>query len=106
LKFDYNNNIKLLEHFAFTQRYELCNIWVVSSLVLCVNIIVRHSLKFLASCTSYFPHVFLNLLKPDAYFMYSTTSFNIQQFCVLPTMRLCVLLGSQNKQRFFFSIQH
>ena len=29
------------------------------------------------------------------------TSFNIQKFCVLPTMRLCVLRGSRNKQRLF-----
>ena len=33
--------------------------------------------------------------------MLCTTSFNIQKFCVLPTMRLCVLRGSQNKQRLF-----
>ena len=30
-----------------------------------------------------------------------TISFNIQKFCVLPTVRLCVLCGSQNKQRLF-----
>ena len=30
-----------------------------------------------------------------------TTSFNIQKFCVLPTMHLCVLRVSQNKQQFF-----
>ena len=30
-----------------------------------------------------------------------TNSFNIQKFCVLPTMHLCVLRGSQNKQRLF-----
>jgi len=28
-----------------------------------------------------------------------TASFNIQKFCVLPTLHLCVLRGSQNKQR-------
>ena len=27
--------------------------------------------------------------------------FNIQQFCFLPTLYLCVLCGSQNKQRLF-----
>jgi hypothetical protein len=26
-----------------------------------------------------------------------TTSFNILKFCVLPTLHLCVLCGSQNK---------
>ena len=30
-----------------------------------------------------------------------TTSFNIQKFCVLPTMHLCILRGSENKQRLF-----
>ena len=30
-----------------------------------------------------------------------TASFNIQKFCVLPTRHLCVLCGSQNKQRLF-----
>ena len=30
-----------------------------------------------------------------------TSSFNIQKFCVLPTMHSCVLRGSQNKQRLF-----
>jgi phosphate uptake regulator len=30
-----------------------------------------------------------------------TISFSIQKFCVLPTMHLCVLSGSQSKQRLF-----
>jgi hypothetical protein len=30
-----------------------------------------------------------------------TTSFNIHKFGVLPTMHVCVLPGSQNKQRLF-----
>ena len=30
-----------------------------------------------------------------------STSFNIQKFCVLPTVHLCVLHGSQNKQGLF-----
>ena len=30
-----------------------------------------------------------------------TASFNIQKFCVLHKLHLCVLRGSQNKQRFF-----
>jgi len=44
----------------------------------------------------------VDLLKPKTYFMYCTTSFNFQKLCVLPTMHLCVLRGSQNKQRLFF----
>ena len=41
----------------------------------------------------------INLLRPKTYFMYH--QFNIQKFCVLPTMHLCVLCGSENKQRLF-----
>jgi hypothetical protein len=33
-----------------------------------------------------------NLLKPSG-------NFNIKKFYVLPTLRLCVLYGSQNKQQ-------
>ena len=40
----------------------------------------------------------INLLKPNTL---CTTSFNVQKLCVLPTMHLCVLRGSQNKQRLF-----
>jgi hypothetical protein len=39
-----------------------------------------------------------NLLKPKTL---RTTSFNRQKFCVLPTLYLCVLRGSQNKQQLF-----
>jgi hypothetical protein len=28
-----------------------------------------------------------------------TSRFNVQKFCVVPTLRLCVLYGSQNKQQ-------
>ena len=41
----------------------------------------------------------IKLLKPKTYIMY--TSFNIQKFCVLPTLYLSVLRGSQNKERLF-----
>ena len=30
-----------------------------------------------------------------------TSSFNIRKFCVLPTVNLCVLRGSENKQPLF-----
>ena len=42
--------------------------------------------------------VYFNLLKPKTL---CTASFNIQKFCVLPTMHLCVLRGSENKRRLF-----
>jgi len=42
----------------------------------------------------------LKHLKPFEYFIYR--QFNIQQFYVLPhTVYLCVLCGSQNKERLF-----
>ena len=39
----------------------------------------------------------LNLLKPTGYVMHH--QFNIQQFYALPTLYLCVLYLSENKQR-------
>ena len=39
----------------------------------------------------------LNLLKPTSYVM--RQQFNIQQLYVLPTLYLCVLYLSENKQR-------
>jgi hypothetical protein len=41
----------------------------------------------------------LNPLQPSGHYMYR--QFNIQQLYVLPTVYLCVLCGSQNKQRLF-----
>ena len=42
-------------------------------------------------------YVQLNLLKPTCYVMHH--QFNIQQMYVLPTLCLCVLYLSENKQR-------
>jgi hypothetical protein len=39
----------------------------------------------------------INLLKPAGYVMHQ--QFNIQQLYVLPTLYLCVLYLSENKQR-------
>ena len=39
----------------------------------------------------------LNLLKPTGHVMHQ--QFNIQQLCALPTLYLCVLYLSENKQR-------
>jgi len=41
--------------------------------------------------------ILLNLLKPTGYVMHQ--QFNIQQLFALPTLYLCVLYLSQNKQR-------
>ena len=43
------------------------------------------------------PCVSLSLLKPTGYVM--DQQFNIQQLYVLPTLYLCVLYLSENKQR-------
>ena len=47
--------------------------------------------KFLIS------HLFINLLKPTGHVMHQ--QFNIQQLYVLPTLYLCVLYLSENKQQ-------
>ena len=39
----------------------------------------------------------VNLLKPTGYVMHQ--QFNIQQFYAVPTLYLCVLFLSENKQR-------
>jgi len=54
------------------------------------------------SYTSISPYILtglclFNLLKPTGYVMYQ--QFNIQQLYVLPTLYLCVLYLSENKQR-------
>ena len=46
----------------------------------------------------------LNLLKPTSYVMHQ--QFKIQQLYVLPTLYLCVLYLSENKQRLVPLTQH
>ena len=41
--------------------------------------------------------IYINLLKPTGYVMHR--QFNIQQLYALPTLYLCVLYLSENKQR-------
>ena len=41
--------------------------------------------------------IFFNLLKPTGYVMHQ--QFNIQQLYLVPTLYLCVLYLSENKQR-------
>ena len=48
-------------------------------------------------------HFVFNLLKPTGHVMHQ--QFNIQQLYVLPTLYLCVLYLSENKQR-FYHLQH
>ena len=47
--------------------------------------------------TGYVIHQQFNLLKPTGYVMHQ--QFSVQQLYVLPTLYLCVLYLSQNKQR-------
>jgi len=51
--------------------------------------LVMHNLQVLTDC--------VNLLKPNGYVMHQ--QFNIQQLYALPTLYLCVLYLSENKQR-------
>ena len=48
-------------------------------------------------CNEDYGSELLNLLKPTGHVMHQ--QFNIQQFYVLPTLYLCILYLSQNKQR-------
>ena len=52
------------------------------------------SVAFVPECSTY-----INLLKPRNYFTYCTTRFNIKKLYVILPLRLCVLYGSENKQR-------
>ena len=45
----------------------------------------------------FYSHSNINLLKPTGHVMHQ--QFNIQQLYVLPTLYLCVLYLSENKQR-------
>ena len=54
-----------------------------------INFIKHFSFEILVFC--------INLLKPTGHVMHQ--HFNIQQFYVLPTLYLCVLYLSENKQR-------
>jgi hypothetical protein len=49
------------------------------------------------SCESVMAFIDLNLLKPTGYVMHH--QFNIQQLYAPPTLYLCVLYLSENKQR-------
>ena len=55
--------------------------------------------RFLGVTVGTYSYHCVNLLKPTGYVMHQ--QFNIQQLYVLHTMYLCVLCGSQNKQRLF-----
>ena len=58
---------------------------------------VMHQQFNLLKPTGYVMHQQPNLLKPTGYVMHQ--QFNIQQLYVLPTLYLCVLYLSENKQR-------
>ena len=48
-------------------------------------------------CSEAGKNLLINLLKPTGYAMHQ--QFNLQQLYVLPTLYLCVLYLSENKQR-------
>ena len=58
---------------------------------------VMHQQFNLLNTTGHVMHQQLNLLKPTCHVMHQ--QFNIQQLYVLPTLYLCVLYLSENKQR-------
>ena len=58
---------------------------------------VMHQQFNILKPTGYVMHQQFNLLKPTGHVMHQ--QFNIQQLCVLPTLYLCVLYLSENRQR-------
>ena len=71
-------------------------------------VVVQRFTEFFHSCTKYCSileyectlndtYININLLKPTGHVMHQ--QFNIQQLYVLPTLYLCVLYLSENKQR-------
>jgi hypothetical protein len=74
-------------HILARLRVTLCIFFQFSVLV--VNIVVRSEMILLLTL--------INLLKPTGHVMHQ--QFNIQQLYVLPTLYLCVLCLSENKQR-------
>ena len=58
---------------------------------------VMHQQFNILKPTGYVMHQQFNLLKPTGYVMHQ--QFNIQQLYVLPTLYLCVLYLSEDKQR-------
>ena len=58
---------------------------------------VMHQQFNLPNRTGYVMHQQFNFLKPTGYVMHQ--QFNIQHLYVLPTLYLCVLHLSENKQR-------
>ena len=57
-----------------------------------LSIVLEHVTKFVDKVQCY-----INLLKPTGYVMHQ--QFSIQQLYALPTLNLCVLYLSENKQR-------
>ena len=64
-----------------------------------INLIELHSSKELISDKLKIFAMLINLSKPTGHVMHQ--QFNIQQLYVLPTLYLCVLYLSENKQRLF-----
>jgi len=52
---------------------------------------------YILKLIGYYAYLHINLLKPTGHVMHH--QFNIQQLYALPTLYLCVLYLSENKQR-------
>jgi hypothetical protein len=91
---------------GFCVHFSRC--WGLYSELVCVSGGVCTALGLFAKCWAY-SCVLKNLTEIRTYWFKNIQSvvtictfmFNIEQFCVLPTLYLCVLCGSQNKQRLF-----
>ena len=78
------------------------NVDIFAIRIICTNCVLIHCISIVMVVTGLFICLValpqnINLLKPTGYLMHQ--QFNIQQLCVLPTLYLCVLYLSENKQR-------
>jgi len=93
-------NVEFLSVFVFEGFIRTCQYFLVNNAVVCR----RHTCRLCrqsveGQCLDVLSRggKYVNLLKPTGCVMHQ--QFNIQQLCALPTLYLCVLCLSENKQR-------
>ena len=83
---------------TFPSLYPITIIYVIllSTKAICgIHVVKINTTRYLKHIPLSIP--FINLLKPTGHVMLQ--QFNIQQLCALPSLYLCVLYLSENKQR-------
>ena len=89
----YLSHLPFLPWFHHPNKY-LVRTQITNAAIMQFSLIFCYFLYFGPKWTSSWPYN----LKPSGN---DTTWHGMQKFCIIPTMHLCVLYGSQNKQRLF-----